>query len=133
MVVGDLRRRAAVLVALAAAGCAVPYRACPVELPGPVPADAFARCRQALLARYGELAFAEPDPLRLQTDWVEVDELPGERRISVYADGAELSVVVEARWLRERWFDTPEWSEVRADPATERQLARWLGEVLTSP
>ncbi len=129
---GAPERRLLVLVLLAfvAAGCAVTYQPCPV--PGPVPVDAFARCRQALLTRYGELAFAEPEPLRLQTDWVEMADLPGERRISVFADGDGLGVVVEARWLRERMFEPPEWSEVRADPAAERELARWLGDVLTS-
>lgn len=127
-----MRSAAWCLPALVAA-CAVAYRPCPVDVPGPLPADAFDRCREALLARYETLVLAQAQPLRLQTDWLDAPEVRGERRVSVFTDEAGLAVVVEVRWLREPWFGAPEWSSVRGDPAAEREVADWLRAALTSP
>lgn len=126
------------VVVLAFAGlfggaCSVAYRPCPVGVAAPLPQDTFARSADALRARYGGLSVAEQEPLRLQTDWVESQDLPGERRFSVFVDRDELVVVAEVRWLREPWFGPPEWSEVRGDPAAERELADFLRGLLTAP
>jgi hypothetical protein len=135
MVVAEpLRVRAASPAALlVAVGCsAIVYAPCPVDVPGPMPASAFARCHEVLVARYGAIAEAEPIAFRLQTDWVAVDGEAAERRASVFRDRCGLAVVVEARWLREPWFALPHWGEVRADPVAERELADALVAALSA-
>jgi hypothetical protein len=134
----DVRRLAA-LAAHAAllAACASPaYAPCPVELPGELPADAFARCRDVLLHRYGDLAVIDRNAFLLQTEWAPVQDPPGERRASVFRDekSGGLAVVVELRWLRAPLFGMPSWSEPRGDDAAERELAADLrAEFAPSP
>jgi hypothetical protein len=132
MVVASAWRSAAAvaLVAIAVGACTVRYRPCPVD--GPLPADAFVRCRDLLRAVCGPLAIADAEPLRLQTEWYEVPGRGLERRASVAHDGEGLGVVVEARWLRETLIGAPEWSEVRVDRAAERELAERLAAALAS-
>ena len=118
-------------VVLLVGGCVVAYRPCPVDVP--MPADAFERCRSVLLAVGGALAIAEAEPLRLQSGWYEVPERQCERRATVHAGARGLEVVVEARWLTTPWLGTPSWSDVRPDPAAERELADRLRAALTAP
>lgn len=118
------------VLALSVGACTVRYRPCPVA--GPLPPDAFERCRDLLRAVCGPLAIADSQPLRLQTEWFEVADRGLERRVSVAQEGEGLGVVVEARWLRETLTGAPEWSEVRIDRAAERQLADRLEAALAS-
>lgn len=122
------------LVAVAAGACAIaPYEPCPVDLDGPLPADAFATCQRVLGARYGPLAVADAEAFLLQTTWLPVADPPGERRASVFLDRGSLAVVVEVRWARETLFGLPEWSAIAADQAAERQLAAALVDQLAAP
>lgn len=132
MAAADAPRRAlALLAAAAAAACSfAPYEPCPVELDGPLPADAFAVCRRVLGGRYGAIAVADADAFLLQTGWVPVADPHGERRASVFLDQGELAVVVEARWAREPLLGLPEWSAIGADQAAERELAAGLRDEL---
>jgi len=119
------------IFAAAAAGCAGPsYSAYPLDLPGGVPAHAFAVCRDALAARFGALVTVDAAAFLLQTDWVACADLPGERRASVFrqTDGAVagLGVVVEVRRLTEPLLGLPRWTAPRGDAAAERELADLL-------
>lgn len=137
--VARLRLRiAGAVVAVAATGCATrAYEPCPVPWSGPLPNDAFERCK-AVLERHAErLAIADRTPLRLQTGWAAVDDVAGERRWTVLGDDRVLplglAVVVEVRCLREPWLGAPGWGEVRGDAFAERAFAAELAEALSSP
>lgn len=122
------------LLAFGAAACAAPaYAPCPVDGTPPVPPAAFARCRDLLLQRYGDLAIADEQAFRLQTEWAPVADPVGERRATVYREAAAdggLVVLVELRWLSTPWFGEPGWSAPRGDAAAERVLAQELQAVL---
>lgn len=129
-----VRRLFAPLAALAFAACATsPYAACPVELDGPLPEDAFAQCKQVLVQRYGSLVIADEAAFRLQTDWQGTNDPPGKRRATVFHDAEGLVVVVELRRLTEPLFGLPEWGAVRGDAAAERELAGQLRKGLSQP
>lgn len=125
-------------IAGATSGCATTaYAPCPVPWSGPLPPDAFERCK-AVLARHADrLAIADRDPLRLQTDWWAADDVAGERRWTVLGDASTrpvgLAVVVEVRCLREPWLGAPGWGEVRGDAFAERAFAAELAEALANP
>lgn len=122
----------ALAAALGAGACSgLPYAACPVGLDRALPTDAFARSKRVLMARYGALAVVDPDAFLLQTDWTAVDDPPGERRASVFRDGEDLAVLVEARSLVEPVFGLPYWGSIRGDHAAERQLAEHLRAALS--
>ncbi|MFO1030029.1 MAG: hypothetical protein U1F60_03030 [Planctomycetota bacterium] len=101
---------------------------------GPLPADAFERCKAVLGRHAGRLAIADREPLRLQTGWVGADDVAGERRWTVLCDDSVvpvgLAVVVELRCLREPWFGTPGWGEPVGEPFAERALAAELADAL---
>src|SRR5262245_54517533 len=121
----------ALLFAALVPACAMaPYAPCPVDVPAPLPADAFARCREVILRNYSGLVVADAVGFRLQTDWTPVADPQGERRATLYretgtTDGG-LVVVVELRWLSAPWFGTPNWTEPHGDAAAERELAQQL-------
>src|SRR5688572_10574969 len=75
------------VLAVAFAACAAPpYEPCPVELTEPLPADAFARCRELLVREYGALVEVDQAAFRLQTCWLPIADPPGERRATVFLD-----------------------------------------------
>jgi len=128
------RTGAAVLAGLLGAACAAPpYAPCPVELDGPLPADAFAQCQRVLLERCGSLAVADAAAFRLQTDWFASDNPPREHRATVFHEPEGLVVVVETRALHTPLFGLPRWSELRGDAAAERELAGYLQKGLSPP
>lgn len=127
---GAASRRSALLGLLLGACATLPYAACPVELEGDLPADAFARCKRLLGTRYGGLTVADEAAFLLQTTWALVAEPQGERRASVFLDAGQLAVVVESRWLAEPLVGLPRWSSVRGDPFAERELAELLAAEL---
>jgi hypothetical protein len=128
------RSSVAVLAGLLGAACAAPtYAPCPVELDGPLPADAFAQCQRVLLERYGSLAVADAAAFRLQTDWLATDNPPRERRATVFHEPEGLVVVVETRALHTPLFGLPKWSTLRGDAAAERELAGHLQKGLSPP
>lgn len=124
------------MVLLASGGAAActlaPYAPCPVELDGPLPADAFALCKRVLVARFGPLLTADPQAFLLQTGWTAAADAQGERRAAVFLDQGGLAVVVESRWLAEPLIGLPHWSAVRGDPVAERELAELLRTELRS-
>ena len=125
---------ASVFVLVWAAGCAgARYEACPVRLEHGLPQDAFVRCRDELLYRFGGLVVVDADAFLLQTGWVPVADPVGEQRASVFKtdDGRDLEVLVEFRWLATPWFGVPKWTTGRGDQAAERELAVALREKLT--
>ncbi|MCK5941729.1 MAG: hypothetical protein KAI24_07165 [Planctomycetes bacterium] len=132
-----VRRSVALAVLLAVAGCgAVEYRPYPLDLDAPLPADAFARCKDVLLRRCETLTRAEVEPFLLQTAWYASYDPPGERRASVFRDPEVehgLAVVVELRRLSLPMFGLPGWTEPRGDDAAERELAAALREALADP
>lgn len=123
----------AVLLFALAAACAGPgYAPYPLQV-GALPEGAFAGCRDLLLREFGALDESDAEAFRLQTAWAPLRDPPGERRASVYRDGArpsELSVVVELRWLRVPVLGMPHWTTPRGDDAAERALAERLREVI---
>lgn len=123
-------RRCALLGLLLGACASLPYAACPVELEGDLPADAFARCKRLLGTRYGGITIADEAAFLLQTTWTMVAEPQGERRASVFLESGQLAVVVESRWLAEPLVGLPRWSSVRGDPFAERELAELLAAEL---
>jgi hypothetical protein len=111
------------------AACAAPaYRPALVELSAAAPADAFDKVLAAVRRHYPRLVVTEREPLRIQSDWLPHDRhgTPGQRRATVYADGNRLAVVVEVRYLIERWFTDPEWSRIGGDPGLEDELVAAL-------
>lgn len=109
------------------------YQPCPVELTAPLPADAFLRCKNVLLARYGKLDVVDAERFLLQTPWVPVDDPTGERRVAVFRDPEQpedLAVVVELRWPEIPLVGPPRWAEPRGDALAERALASELRQVL---
>ncbi len=136
MGVADGRLLLGALFAAAAGGCAAAaYSPFPVDVPGGVPPQAFATCRDLLLGEFGALVTADESAFLLQTDWVACADLPGERRAAVFRQGvgdtASLGVVVEVRRLSEPLFGLPTWTAPRGDAAAERELAERLRHVLT--
>ncbi len=127
---GAASHRCALLGLLLAACATLPYAACPVELEGDLPADAFARCKRLLGMRYGGITIADEAAFLLQTTWMAVAEPQGERRASVFLEAGQLAVVVESRWLAEPLVGLPRWSSVRGDPFAERELAELLAAEL---
>lgn len=125
-----IRVSAFATLAIAAACTTLPYSPCPVELEHGVPADAFERCKAVVRARYGGFVELDPVDFRLATDWLPVASPTGQRRASVFRDGDDLAVVVEARSLVEPPLGLPYWGSVRGDPAAERELAEQLRRVL---
>ena len=126
------RKMLTVVLPVIVAGCAgLPYSACPVELQGPMPDDAFAIAKRVVAARFGPLAEVDPEAFRLQSDWLAVDDPPGQRRASVFRDGEDLAVIVEARSLVEPMFGLPHWGSIRGDAASERELAELLCAALS--
>jgi hypothetical protein len=128
----------AVSVAALAAACASgSYSPYPLALDGGLPPDAFARCRELLLVRFGALAVDDEPGFRLQTAWIATANPPGERRATVYreriADTDELAIVVELRRITVPLVGAPHWTESYGDDAAERALARELEQVLTAP
>ena len=120
------------LVSLAACATA-PYSAYPLDLAGGLPADAFATCLTVLQRRYGPVAIADESAFRLQTEWLGIDDPPGERRATVFRDERGLGVVVELRRPSQPWFGLPSWTEPRGWDEAERELAGWLREALEPP
>ena len=112
------------------------YAPCPVPWNGPLPDDAFERCKAVLDRHADRLAIADRQPLRLQTDGVAADDVAGERRWTVLGDDSiapvGLAVVVELRCLREPWLGAPGWGAPSGDPFVERAFAAELAEALSS-
>lgn len=132
-----LRVASAAVIAGALTACATTaYAPCPVPWDGPLPADAFERCKVVLERHADRLAIADRMPLRLQTDWVAADDVAGERRWTVLGDDSVmpvgLAVVVELRCLREPWLGAPGWGAACGDAFAERALAAELAEALSS-
>ncbi|MBL8738463.1 MAG: hypothetical protein JNL12_18680 [Planctomycetes bacterium] len=130
-----LAASAAVLAGAHTACATTAYAPCPVPWDGPLPDDAFERCKAVLERHADRLAIADRMPLRLQTGWVAADDVAGERRWTVLVDdGVEpegLAVVVELRCLREPWLGSPGWGEACGDAFAERALAAELAEALS--
>jgi hypothetical protein len=125
-------------MAAAMTACATTaYAPCPVPWDGPLPVDAFERCKAVLGRHADRLAIADRQPLRLQTDWVAAHDVAGERRWTVLTDDSTapvgLAVVVELRCLREPWLGAPGWGEPVGDAFAERAFAAELAEALASP
>jgi hypothetical protein len=122
------------LWSLALAACSTAaYDPLAVELPaGGLPADAFARCRAVLTARFRALTTDDEATFRLQTDWAdELDDQSRQRRATVFRHQGGIGLVVELRYLRLRWFERlPAWSEPRPDRDAERDLGRALAQAL---
>jgi hypothetical protein len=109
--------------------CAAPgYRPAFVELLATAPADTFDKVLAAVRRHYPRLVVTEREPLRIQSDWLSHDRhgTPGQRRATVYAEGRRLAVVVEVRYLLERWFTDPQWSRIGGDPGLEDELVATL-------
>jgi len=120
------------LAAAVSASCtSLPYSPCPVELKGPLPADAFGIAKRVVVARFGSLAKVDPEAFLLQSDWLVVADPTGQRRASVFRDGEDLAVMVEARSLVEPPFGLPYWGSIRGDAAAERELAGLLFAALS--
>jgi hypothetical protein len=125
----------ALLLSVIGACASSGYQSCPVEWSGPLPDDAFARCRTVLLRRYGKLDTADPERFLLQTPWVPVDDPTGERRIALFPDPqqpGDLAVVVELRWPEVPLVGPPRWAIARGDAAEERALAAELRAELSA-
>lgn len=127
----------AVVLGASLAGCGtVGYSPYPLDLPHKLPADAFARCREVLLDRYGTLAHSDAHGFRLESAWQPVADPPGERRATIYRDQQHpdsLAIVVELRRLAIPLVGVPHWTSPRGDQAAERELAGWLRESLRDP
>lgn len=125
-------RAAAILLAVTA--CSTPaYAPCPLDLQHALPDDAFARCREVLLANYDYLETADEPGFRLQTAWQPTREPPGERRATIYRESLSppsLAIVVEQRWLEVPWFGPPGWTSARGDARAERELREQLRDAL---
>lgn len=124
---------AAAWCAATLAACAAgPYSPCHVSVAGGLPASAFGVCQEVLRQHYGPLAIADAARFLLQTDWVAIDEPPGERRASIFRGElpGDLAVVVEVRRLTEPMLGVPHWTEPRGWDAAERELAGWLRDAL---
>lgn len=108
-------------------GCrSLPYDPIVVVPAAGLPADAFARCQSLLRARYAGLDEADAADFRLRTDWTPGPDpdVPSQQRASLFRHGGGIGVVVEARYLRQRWFDSvPGWSTPRPDHDEEWALA----------
>lgn len=107
------------------------YRPFPVAVPEPVPQDLFGRCAEVLRGRYGRLPVADPVGFRLQTDWVAVTvgERSVRRRATVFREGRDVAVLVEARYLRgDLLGGSPEWTGSVPDPDAEGELGRALAD-----
>lgn len=124
------------LLSLLPACATTAYAPCPVAWEGPLPADAYERCKAVLEVRASRLAIADRAPLRLQTEWQAAEDVAGERRWTVLLDDSVeppgLAVVVELRCLREPWLGSPGWGEPVGEPFAERELAAQLAEALGS-
>ena len=126
---------AAGLLALLTAACAVvPYP--PLLLTtDELPADAFARCHDLLIARFGRLLVTDAAAFHLRTDWAPLPdrEIAGQHRATLFREPDGLGVVVEARYLDKGWFGKlPAWTSPRPDARLEHELAELLGEALRS-
>lgn len=133
---GADRRHAGAALAFGAtlwAGCATePYSAYPLDLPGGLSTNAFAVCRTVLAAQHGPLVVDDEPAFRLQTGWTACDDVPGERRASVFRSASGgLGVVVELRRLTEPLLGLPHWTAPRGDAAAERELAELLRAALS--
>ncbi|MBL9078318.1 MAG: hypothetical protein JNL08_12485 [Planctomycetes bacterium] len=118
--------------AFAAACASARYAACPLELGGAAPAEAFVACRALLLQRYGALVVDDAATFRLQTVWGAVPGEAAERRATVFRDDAdELAIVVELRRIRQPLVGLPAWTAPRGDAAAERELAAALRNELS--
>ena len=110
-------------------GCAVrPYEPWRVELPKTIPTDVFERCR-AVVRSFGALTVAQPEPLRLQTEWTRgtVGDSLVDRRATVFGDGGDLAVICEVRY----WdLGGLTWLPSRGDPRRERELGELLAAAL---
>lgn len=126
---------ARLLAAWLAAGCAsLPYEPYFVAPPGGLPADAFARCQQLLLVRFGRLLVDDSEGFRLQTGWAPVRGQPGRQRATVFRQGPGIGLLVEASWLDGGWLGgPPTWTEPRADAALERELGQLIESALRDP
>lgn len=129
--------RVMALLPLLAACATTAYAPCPVAWQGPLPVDAYDRCKAVLEVRASRLAIADRAPLRLQTEWQAAEDVAGERRWTVLQDDSVeppgLAVVVELRCLREPWLGSPGWGEPVGEPFAERELAAQLAEALGAP
>ena len=129
---GASRSWAVVGLCTLAAGCAnLSYSPCPVELDGPMRADAFDITKQVLAARFGSLAFVDAATFRLQTGWVHAEGHAGQRRATVFRDGDGLELIVEVRSIHEPLIGLPHWGPSRGDSVAERELAAILGRELS--
>ena len=94
-----------------------------------LPADAFARCHDLLLTRFGRLVVMDASAFRLQTDWAPMSnsEIAGQQRATLFREPDGLGVVVEARYLDRGWFGRlPEWTPPRPDARLEGELVELL-------
>jgi hypothetical protein len=116
------------------AACATSaYQPLPLSFPGGLPPDAAARVEACMRRLYGPLSVAEADGLRYRTAWVphRRGDLPGELRATVFAENDRtLAIVVEVRFLVLSMTGVPYWTQERADPYLEAELADALQKVL---
>lgn len=117
------------LSGLLATACAVgPYE--PLVLTADkLPPDAFSRCHDLLLTRFGRLVVMDASAFRLQTGWAPMpnSDIAGQQRATLFREPDGLGVVVEARYLDRGWFGRlPEWTPPRPNARLEGELVELL-------
>ncbi len=129
----EVRRSAAAAVALVLSACAGVYQPLSVPTEQPWPEDAFERCWEVLVARYGGFEATERDALFFRTTWAPMPDrrVAGQQRAVVRAADGGLVVFVEARYLTSGLlWGAPSWTSPRPAPHLERPLAGLLLEAL---
>lgn len=129
-----LIRSAASFATLLVAACAAAGPvATPVAFDGPLPDDAFERCRVVLLQRFGAVIDSDPTWFRAETGWIAFrGDPPGERRAFLFLEAGRPAVLVESRLLSVGLFTGPQWQAATADADAARDLAIALRNVLVT-
>ena len=117
------------------AGCTVPYEPLRVASPSSLPEDAFDRCRNVLVARFGGVEHCDRQSFAMRTVWAPMPDLqvPGQQRAVVFEERGEICILVQARYLSTSLFGPPSWSSPRPAAHLERQLGALLEAALEQP